>query len=245
MILAPGAFPESTSPSPAVVLHCVSSEHSPPVKCSLIWCVMVETGLGKHVCTTVRCQVAWPIYPYYLPVTGHQPGPVLINQKIILGQIQNDHLSKTSWKRIVADQLPQVLINFSQQVRQKQSTETALLRVTIDLLIHSDRGEHSILVLLEVSSAFHTTGHIPSSTDLLQMQAKVLEFFSYLSNRRSFVSMVIFCHHLLHSHMRCLRGLSSVPFCFPCICFPWARLYLKFNVYPIILMQMTHSYIFQ
>ena len=66
-----GVTTESTSPSPAVVLHCVSSEHSPPVKRSLIWCVMVETGLCKHVCTTVRCEVAWPIYPYYLPMTGH------------------------------------------------------------------------------------------------------------------------------------------------------------------------------
>lgn len=72
-------------------------------------------------------------------------------------------------KELLLTSFLKFLINFSQQVRQKQSTETALLRVTIDLLIHSDRGEHSILVLLEVSSAFHTTGHIPSSTDLLQM----------------------------------------------------------------------------
>ena len=40
---------ESTSPHPAVVLHSVSSEHSPPVKCaSLIRHVIVETGLCGH-----------------------------------------------------------------------------------------------------------------------------------------------------------------------------------------------------
>ena len=55
---------------------------------------------------------------------------------------------------------------------------------------HSDRGEHCILVLLEVNAGFNTIDHSPSSISLLHMLAsQVLEYFSYLSNRRSFVSM--------------------------------------------------------
>lgn len=41
----------------------------------------------------------------------------------------------------------------------KRTTETALLRVSNDILIHIDAGECSILLLLDLSAAFGTVDH--------------------------------------------------------------------------------------
>lgn len=39
------------------------------------------------------------------------------------------------------------------------STKTALIRVTIDLLMASDSGDHFVLVLLDLTAAFDTIDH--------------------------------------------------------------------------------------
>ena len=68
-------------------------------------------------------------------------------------------------KRIIAFQLHQYLSTFSLYAKSQSgyrsfhSVETALLRVTNDILLSLDKGEEVILVLLDFSCAFDTIKH--------------------------------------------------------------------------------------
>ncbi|KAF7652820.1 hypothetical protein LDENG_00091860 [Lucifuga dentata] len=67
------------------------------------------------------------------------------------------------------------------------STETALLRVTNDLLIATDAGFYSVLILLDFSAAFDTVNHkilINHLNSFTSINGIVLDWFnSYLTNR--------------------------------------------------------------
>lgn len=52
-----------------------------------------------------------------------------------------------------------ILEHFQSGFRQKHSTETALLRITNDLLMSSDAEDCSLLVLLDLSGAFNTVDY--------------------------------------------------------------------------------------
>ncbi len=77
--------------------------------------------------------------------------------------------------------------------RKFPSTETALVKVTNDLLIASDFGSLSILILLDLSAAFDTVNHIRLLNcleNVFGVSETVLTWFrSYLTDRQQFVYM--------------------------------------------------------
>lgn len=79
-----------------------------------------------------------------------------------------------------------IIKKFQPGFHQKYSTERALLKVTDDILMHADKGEYFILVLLDPSAAFNTTVYAILTDRLLnwvRISGTALKWFnSYLSD---------------------------------------------------------------
>ena len=86
-----------------------------------------------------------------------------------------------------------VLEPFQSGFKARHSTETALLKVSNDLLLTLDTGENAILVLLDLSAAFDTVDHPTLLARLHQwvgIRGSALQWFSsYLSHRSFSVSI--------------------------------------------------------
>ena len=86
-----------------------------------------------------------------------------------------------------------VPIQFQSCFRALHSTETALLKVTNDLLITTDIGESAIFILLDLSAAFDTIDHAILITFLkyfVGIRDTALDWFDYyLFNRTCVVTI--------------------------------------------------------
>ncbi len=101
-------------------------------------------------------------------------------------------------ERVASSQLYSFLKNyicedFQSGFRPSHSTETALIRVTNDLLLSSDRGCISLLVLLDLSAAFDSFDHnilLNRLENSVGISGSALAWFnSYLSDRHQFVAV--------------------------------------------------------
>ncbi len=83
--------------------------------------------------------------------------------------------------------------DFQSGFRPSHSTETALIRVTNDLLLSSDRGCISLLVLLDLNAAFDTIDHnilLNRLEKSVGISGSALAWLkSYLSDRHQFVAV--------------------------------------------------------
>ncbi|XP_073328899.1 uncharacterized protein [Pagrus major] len=100
-------------------------------------------------------------------------------------------------ERVVASQIRTHLHShelyepFQSGFRPKHSTETALLKITNDLLLSSDSGHLSILILLDLTAAFDTINHsilLSRLQTFLNITGSALSWLkSYLSDRQQFI----------------------------------------------------------
>uniref|UniRef100_A0A3Q3FK17 Reverse transcriptase domain-containing protein n=1 Tax=Labrus bergylta TaxID=56723 RepID=A0A3Q3FK17_9LABR len=106
-----------------------------------------------------------------------------ILEKIVATQLQS-HLNQNS-----------LYEPFQSGFRPRHSTETALLKITNDLLIASDSGLLSILILLDLSAAFDTISHpilLSRLSSIGITHTSLTWFHSYLSGRTQFIQLKSF-----------------------------------------------------
>jgi len=117
-----------------------------------------------------------------LPTSG--PYPIFhskVLEKAVAAQLQ-DHLHHHN-----------LYDKFQSGFRPAHSTETALVRVTNDLLMAADASSPSLLILLDLTAAFDTVDHNILLNRLhsdIGLSNSVLDWFtSYFSGRTKYVSL--------------------------------------------------------
>ncbi|TWW76568.1 RNA-directed DNA polymerase from mobile element jockey [Takifugu flavidus] len=122
---------------------------------------------------------------------------VTVLEKVVVTQLQQ-HLQRNSLFEM-----------FQLGFRAHHSTETVLLKVTNDLLIASDHGLVSMLVLLDLSAAFDTVDHsilLQRLEHVIGIKGTTLDWFrSYLSDRYQFAHV----HGVPSSYSRVSHGVPQ------------------------------------
>ena len=129
--------------------------------------------------------------------------------------------------------------------RPGHSTETALLKVDNDLFLSLNKGNISVLALLDFSSAFDTIDHTilvhRLHTDFGFTDTVLQWFSSYLTDRTHYVSLCNHCSDFSPVHSGAPQGSVLGPCFSPCIlslCLPLLTHTLSY----IIHLLMTYNY---
>ncbi len=125
----------------------------------------------------------WPILSLSLKKTQLDPKD-LVNYRLI---------SDLPFLSKILEKKNDICEDFQSGFRPFHRTETALIRVTNDLLLSSDRGCISLLVLLDLSTVFDTIDHnilLNRLENFVGINGSALAWFkSYLSDRHQFVAV--------------------------------------------------------
>ncbi len=124
--------------------------------------------------------------------------------------------------------------DFQSGFRPSHNTKTALIRVTHDLLLSSDRGCIPLLVLLDLSAAFDTIDHnilLNRLENFVGISGSALAWFkSYLSDRHQFVAVNEVVSNRSQVRYRVRQGSVLGPLLFTLYMLPLGNIIRKHGV---------------
>uniref|UniRef100_A0A3Q3H2I9 Reverse transcriptase domain-containing protein n=1 Tax=Labrus bergylta TaxID=56723 RepID=A0A3Q3H2I9_9LABR len=144
-------------------------------------------------------------------------------------------LEKTVFNQLLSHLAQNCIFDkFQSGFRARHSNETALLRITNDLLLAADSGKCSVLLLLDLTAAFDTVDHsvlIQRLNKWVGVSGTALNWFSsYLSNRSFSVSIGNFLSSSAPIPCGVPQGSILGPVLFSIYLLPLGQMFEKYNI---------------